>query len=110
MIKGDQVVNGLRQEGMLFFRENEVVGNTDRYCFRENDGVHQKRVEWPQATNVKVEIDTSVVVEHKVTNHVGTLDNVFIVVEGIQKPGVIFCNKLARAGVRPQHVLAGGRA
>ena len=47
-------------------------------------------------------------VQNEVTNHVGALDDVLVVVEGIKKPRIMFCNELARAGVCPQHVLAEG--
>lgn len=109
MIKGNQVVNGLCKEGVPLFRKDEVVGNTDRNGLWKNDRVYQERVERPQATNIKVEIYTSVMVQNEVTNHIGALDNVLIVVEGIKKPRIMFCNKLARAGICPQHVLADRR-
>lgn len=106
MIKGDEVVNGLRQKGVTLFREDEVIGNTDRYSLWQNDGVHQERVQRAQATNVKVEVDTSVMVQNEVTNRVGTLDHIFVVVEGIKKPRILLSDELARVGIRPQHVLA----
>lgn len=101
MIKGNEVVNGLCQEGMALFCEDEVVGNADRDGLGENDGVHQERVQRPQAANVKVEIDTSIMVENEVTNRVGTLDYVVVVVEGIKKPRVMLSDELARASICP---------
>ena len=40
MIKGGQVVDGLRKESVRLFCEDEVVGNTDRYSLWENDGIY----------------------------------------------------------------------
>lgn len=62
MIKGDEVVNGLCKERVPFFCEDEVVGNTNRDGLWENDGIDQERVERSQAADVKVDIDTSIVV------------------------------------------------
>lgn len=109
MIKGTEVVNGLRQEGVTFFGEDKVIGNTDRDSFWENDGVYQEWVERAQTTNVKVEVDTSVMVQNKVTNGVGALDDVFVVVEGVKKPRVVLGDEFARIGICPQHVFAEGR-
>lgn len=109
MIKGNEVVNGLCKEGVPLFCEYKVIGDTDRDGLRENDRIYQEGVQRPQASNVKVKIDAPVMVKNKVTNRVGSLDYIFVVVKGVKEPRIMFRNEFARAGVRPQHVLAGGR-
>lgn len=40
MIEGDEVVNGLRKEGVSLFGKYEVVGHTDGDGLWQNDGVY----------------------------------------------------------------------
>jgi|SRR6266404_4155818 len=44
VIKGDQVVNSLSHEWMLFFGEHEIVRNADGDGARQDDGENEERV------------------------------------------------------------------
>ena len=53
MIEGDEVVDCLSHEGMGRFGKHQVVGNADRVCDGENDGVGKERIHRAETTNVQ---------------------------------------------------------
>ena len=86
VVKAHEVVDGLLQERMSFFCEHEVVGDSYGNCLWQNDGVDKKWIQRFQAPDIKINVDTAIVVENKVPDGVCTLDRVDIVVERIKEP------------------------
>ena len=41
MVEGDEIVDGLLHEGVMFLGEHEVVGDADGDCFWEDDGEYE---------------------------------------------------------------------
>ena len=81
MIESDEVVDRLRHERMPFLRKHEVIGNTDRYCFGEDDGVYEEGVEGTKAADVQIDVHAAIVMEDEVSNGVGSLNGVGVCVE-----------------------------
>jgi len=83
VIESDEVVDRLRHKRMPFFSEHEVIGNANRYRFGEDDWEHEEGVEGAKAADVQIDVHATVVVEHKISNGVGTLDGVGVGVKGV---------------------------
>ena len=98
----------LGHEWMVLLGKHEVVGYANWDRPGKDDGEGEQRVDWALAANVNVHVDTTIMVEDEVADGVGTLDGVLVRVKGIEEPGVLGRDELARAGVCPEHVLAVG--
>lgn len=83
VIERDEVVDRLRHEGMTLFREHEVIGNTNRYRFGEDNWEYEERVERAKAADVQIDVHASIVVENEIPNCVGSLNRVRVCVEGV---------------------------
>jgi len=90
-----QVVNDTQEEWVTRNRAHCVVGDTGRQSAAHPGGVGEQRIQATVATIVQVEINTTVVGEDKVTDRVGALNGVFVVVKGLEEPGVLGSDKLA---------------
>lgn len=108
MVEGDEVVDGLLEERVPLLGEHQVVGDTDGDGFWENDGVLEEGIHGSQAADIQVDVDTAIVVQHKVANGVGTLDRVLVMFKRIEEPWVMGSNEFARGGVCPELVFAAG--
>lgn len=106
MIERDEVVDRLRHEGVPLFREHEVIGNTNRYGFWEDNWEYEERVERAKAADVQIDVHPSIMMEDKIPNCVGSLNGVRVCVECVQEPGIVLGNELSRTRVRPEHILA----
>ena len=106
MIESDEVVDSLGHERVPFFREHEVIGDSNGYRFWEDDREYEERVERAKAADVQIDVHASIVVEDKVPNCVSPLDGVRVCVERVEEPGIVAVNKLPRTRVRPKHILA----
>jgi len=89
------------------FGEHEVVGNSDRDSFWKNGGVYKKRVHGTPTADVEIHVNAAIMIEDEVADSVSTLDGITVVVEGVYEPWIVCSNKFARAGIGPEHVLAG---
>lgn len=89
---------------MPLLGKHEVVGDADGDCLGKDNVVSEKGVERAEAADVKVEIDTTKVVEDEVPDSVCTLDGVGVAIEGLEEPGVILSNELASTGIGPEFV------
>jgi hypothetical protein len=67
VIESDEVVDRLCHERMPFFREHEVIGNTNGYRFGEDNREDEERVERAKAANVQVDVHTSIVMENEIS-------------------------------------------
>lgn len=106
MIKGDEIMDRLGHKGVSLFSKHEVIGDSHRNGLGKDDGVDEERVQWSQATHVKVQVDTAVVVKHEIANRVCSLDWIGVPVESVQEPRIVLCDEFARAGVCPEHIFA----
>lgn len=95
MIEGGEIVYGLLHEGMAFGGEHEVVGDPDRNSLGEDDGMNKELVHWAEAADVQVDVNPSVVMQHEVSNGVGALYHVWVVVISVQKPRIVLLDKLS---------------
>jgi hypothetical protein len=107
MIEGDEVVDRLRHKRMPFFGEHEVIGNANRYRFREDNWVHEEGVEGTEAADVQIDVHAAIVVEDEIANGIGPLNRVGVGVECVKKPGIVLGYELPRTRVCPEHILAG---
>jgi len=83
MIESDEVVYRLRHERMTSLREHEVVGNSNRFRFGEDNWVYEEGVEGAKATDVQIDIHAAIVVEDEISNGVGALNGVGVCVERV---------------------------
>lgn len=86
MVEIDEIMDGLLKQWVAFFCKHKVVRDANGNGFRKDDGVYEERVYWAKASNIQIDINTSIMVENKVTDSVGTLYGVCVVVKGIEKP------------------------
>jgi len=107
MVEGAEVVDGLLEKRVALFGEHEVVGNSDRDSLWKDDGVYKKRVNGTPTADVEIHVNAAIMIEDEVADSVSTLDGISVVVERVQEPWIMGCNEFARAGIRPEHVLAG---
>ena len=106
VIESDEVVDRLRHERMPFLREHEVIGNTNRYRFREDNWEDEEWVEGAKTANVQVDIHPSIVVKNEISNGVGPLNRVCVGIESVQEPGIVLSDEFSRTRVRPEHIFA----
>ena len=83
VIESDKVVDRLRHERMPLFREHEIIGNANGYCFGEDNREDEERVERAKAANVQVDIHAPIVMENEISNGVGSLNGIGIGVESV---------------------------
>lgn len=107
MVEGNEVVNGLGHEGMALLGEHEIIGDADGNGTGKDDGVGEEGIERADATNVEVNVNTTVMIEYEVPDGVGPLDGVGVAVKCVEEPRVLICYELAGTRVCPQFVLAG---
>ena len=86
MVEIDEIMDGLLKQWVTFFCKHKVVRDANRNGFWKDDGVYEERVYWAKASNIQIDINTSIMVENKVTDSVGTLYGICVVVKGIEKP------------------------
>ena len=89
VIEGDEVVDCLRHKRMPFFGEYEVIGNANRYRFREDNWVHEEGVEGAEAADVQIDVHAAIVVEDEIANGIGPPYRVGVGVECVEKPGIV---------------------
>lgn len=104
MVESDEVVDELIHERMPFGRDDNVIGNADRNGLWQDDLESQKRVEATETANVKIHVDTTVVMKHKVANGVCALNGIRIAIKDGQEPIVVLCDEFARVCVGPELV------
>lgn len=73
---------------MAWNRAHSIIGDTSRKSPTDPGRVGEQRVETAVASIVEVDINTSKVVQDKVTDGVGALDGVRVAVEGLEEPWV----------------------
>ena len=86
MVKIDKIMNSLLKQRVVSFCKHKVVGNANGNGFWKDDRVYEKRIDWPKASDIQIDIDASKMIENKVANGVGALNRISIIVKGIEKP------------------------
>lgn len=90
-----QIVNDTQEEWVTRDRAHCIVGDTGRQSAAHPGGVREQRVQTTIAAIIQVEINTTIVGEDKVTDRVGTLNGIFVVVKRFEEPGVLGSDELA---------------
>lgn len=91
---------------MVFLCEHKVVGDSQRVRPRQNDREGEQGVHRTKTANVQIDVDTTVVIQDEVTDSISALDRIRVAVEGLEEPGVLLRDELARGNVSPESVLA----
>ena len=95
MVEIDEIVDSLLKQRVVLFCKHKVVRNANGNGLWKDDGEYEERIDWAKASNIQIDIDTSIMIENKVPNSVSTLDGICIIVKGIEKPRIMLCDKFS---------------
>lgn len=90
---------------MVFHRAHGVIADSGGNREAHPGWVGEEGVEGAFAAIVQVDVDSAVVVEDEIADCVGALNRKWVGVEGVKKPGVVFCYEGAGFFVGPKLLL-----
>lgn len=99
-----QVVNNTEEERVAGDCAHHVVGDSSRHGAAHPCRVGEQRVEASVTTIVQIDVDSTIVRQHKIPNRVRALDGVLVVLESFEEPRVFSRNEVPTLRICPKLV------